>query len=600
MAARRPSPSVAAPEETASAPLVGRTRELDQFVAALSALEASGGRILLLDGEPGIGKTAVAEAFAQLARDRGVGVAWGRCWSGEGAPDLWPWSQVIRTCIRAAGEDGLAGLLGRHAAEVTALLDSLGRPSPGQPTVDSAAARFRLLNAIAHLLERSAERAPLVVILDDLHAADPQSLLLLEFLTQEQRHRRLLVVAAYRGPTADAGGPLSRAVLETLRQPENARLALGPLSAEECGALLEKRFQIAATAEVVAALHRHTGGNPFLLCACARGLADRRRPDTALRAEDAVGLPIPGEASEFLEQRLATLLPEERDLLRRFAATGEEFATESVSESAGGAVPARLLAALEGQRLLVRGQGAARFRFAHGMLRELLLSQVAPSGGLPMDAAITVEEAAARSLRPALPARPSVFRREGEVWTMSFAGRSARLRDSRGFAYIALLLRHPGVGVHVSELLRLAGASAEVSDGTIASELPPARAGLGDSGAVLDARAKAEYRGRMQELQAEIEEAHVFNDSGRVERAERELDLLTAELSAAVGLGGRDRRAGSSAEKARISVTRAIGRAIERIDAALPELARYLGQTIRTGTFCTYASDPSSPHQWEF
>jgi len=119
-----------------------------------------------------------------------------------------------------------------------------------------------------------------------------------------------------------------------------------------------------------------------------------------------------------------------------------------------------------------------------------------------------------------------------------------------------------------------------------------------DAGPVLDERAKAQYRQRLQELADDIEEAEAWGDPERAARARRETDLLTEELVRAVGLGGRDRRAASDAERARASVTKALRTAIRRIAEHDPELGRHLTVSVRTGAFCAYCPDPASSISW--
>jgi hypothetical protein len=125
------------------------------------------------------------------------------------------------------------------------------------------------------------------------------------------------------------------------------------------------------------------------------------------------------------------------------------------------------------------------------------------------------------------------------------------------------------------------------------------RAGTGDAGPALDSRAKAEYRSRLEDLRAEIEEAESFNDPERAARAREELDFIARELSAAVGLGGRDRAVSSAAERARVNVTRALRREIRRIADEDAHLGRELETTVRTGTFCAYEPDPRRPVVWD-
>jgi hypothetical protein len=118
-------------------------------------------------------------------------------------------------------------------------------------------------------------------------------------------------------------------------------------------------------------------------------------------------------------------------------------------------------------------------------------------------------------------------------------------------------------------------------------------------GALLDATAKAAYQARLTELGAELEAAEGGNDPARTARARAERDFLVAELARAVGLGGRDRRAASHAERARLNVTRAIRAAMANLARANPSLGRHLAATIRTGRYCSYTPDPRAPIAWK-
>jgi response regulator receiver domain-containing protein len=180
------------------------------------------------------------------------------------------------------------------------------------------------------------------------------------------------------------------------------------------------------------------------------------------------------------------------------------------------------------------------------------------------------------------------FRREGEFWTVAFEGAAFRLRDSKGLHYIAALLREPGRELHSLDLVG-SRASSEGASLYVGS----------DAGPILDPQAKAQYRARLDELEQELREAEQWNDSERAARAKEERELLAHELAAAVGLGGRDRKAASDSERARINVTRAIKAVLERIAEHCPALAKHFEATLRTGTFCSYVPDPRSPLRWE-
>jgi tetratricopeptide (TPR) repeat protein len=187
--------------------------------------------------------------------------------------------------------------------------------------------------------------------------------------------------------------------------------------------------------------------------------------------------------------------------------------------------------------------------------------------------------------------------REGEYWCVCFAGQTTRLRDSKGLRYVARLLADPGRELHVLDLAVTEHADAgddQPLDRGAASALHSS-----DSGEILDARARGAYRRRLADIDDDIAEARQLHDTSRVEQAMAERDFLARELSRAVGLGGRDRRAGAASERARASVTRAIRHAMARIRTHHPVLADHLDRTIRTGTYCVYLPDPRVPAEWE-
>ena len=186
---------------------------------------------------------------------------------------------------------------------------------------------------------------------------------------------------------------------------------------------------------------------------------------------------------------------------------------------------------------------------------------------------------------------------EGEYWAFHYEGDVARLRDSKGLRYLARLLRNPGQEVHALDFVVGDGRAGAGSGRAPEREL--SRASAGDAGAMLDPQAKAAYRRRLEDLRDELDEANYNHDVGRAARAQEEMGFLMAELSAAVGLGGRDRKAASDAERARQSVTRAIKGAIERLGEAHAALGDHLRSAVRTGIFSSYVPDPRAPITWE-
>lgn len=175
---------------------------------------------------------------------------------------------------------------------------------------------------------------------------------------------------------------------------------------------------------------------------------------------------------------------------------------------------------------------------------------------------------------------------EGAVWRVADGERVARVRDQVGLRHVARLVSRPGEPVHAVELA-LGG---DVEAGAAAAR--------GGTGPALDGRAKRQYRERLAAIEGELEEARGWGDAARERRLRAELDALAAELTRAVGLGGRDRAQGSPAERCRVRVTKAIQRAVTAVGAELPSLGAHLAASLRTGTLCVYAPAPGEAPAW--
>ena len=185
---------------------------------------------------------------------------------------------------------------------------------------------------------------------------------------------------------------------------------------------------------------------------------------------------------------------------------------------------------------------------------------------------------------------------EGDHISLGFDGRTVRLRDLKGLRYLARLLAEPGREFHALDLVT-------AEEGVSAAQPRPREPGQartqGDLGPALDERAKAAYRRRLDDIDEDIEEARSTSDHERATRAEVERDFLIRELARAVGIGGRDRPTGAAAERARVSVTRALRYALRRVREHHPGLGAHLDHAVRTGTYLAYDPDPQAPVRWE-
>jgi hypothetical protein len=390
--------------------LVGRDREAAELVAGLEDAIGGRGRLFLIAGEPGIGKTWLAEHLAGFATERGIRVLWGGCWEAGGAPPFWPWTQLLSALVEDRDEEILAAWLGAGAVQVAQLVpglsERLGRAAvPLVASQESEAARFYLCEAVADVFRRAASVEPLVLVLDDLHAADEASLLLLQFLARGLRGARLLVVGAYRDTRADRQPGVGEAVGELVR--EGQLLSLGGLGRDEVRGLIEVLSGVAPSEAQAAAVYERTEGNPLFVREVVRLLAT----EAAVERPGRGGMLIPGSVGAVIGRRLAPLSADAIRVLSAAAVVGREFdltllgpACQLPAEGVLGALSEAVALGVAEEPGAVGG-----YRFSHALIREVLYER------LP------------------LPARTQLHQRVGEA-----------IEDVYG----------PGSGEHLAELAR--------------------------------------------------------------------------------------------------------------------------------------------------
>ena len=337
--------------------LVGRRLATGALRAAVDAAVGGAGGVVLLAGEAGMGKTALASEAVTYAKSRGAAAVWGTCWEGDGAPGFWPWIQVMRAL--AADADGadeavLAGLTGVSAERV----GGLG---------DESAIRFRTYDLAATYLRSRAAQRPLVVALDDLHWADVSSLRLLVFLARQLHDAAALVIGMYRDVEVTAGDHPARPLLAELAgQAELIRLT--GLAADEVGQLIEKVCGEHPPTPLIQAVHDRTAGNPFFAQQIARLLAAQGVP---LDRAQVTG--VPPAVGDVLARRLARLPGKVVDLLAVASVVGRRFPVETVAAISG--VPAeaavRLLDSAVRAAVLEHDE-PGRLRFSHDLFRDVL------------------------------------------------------------------------------------------------------------------------------------------------------------------------------------------------------------------------------------
>jgi DNA-binding SARP family transcriptional activator/tetratricopeptide (TPR) repeat protein len=371
---------VAASARRSVTAFVGRERELELLGDALEDALAGRGRLVLIAGEPGIGKSRLTDELIGRARTRGARILVGRCWEAGGAPAYWPWVQALRAHVRETEPDALSAQVRTGAAQLAALLPELREllgdlPEPAAP--DSDGARFLLFDAVSSFVSAAAQARPLVLVLDDVHAADEPSLLLLRFVAREIAASRLLIVCAYRDVDPTVRDPLASTLAALVREPHATQVALGGLSERDVEEYLELTTGSQPARELVAALHAETDGNALFVAEVVSLL------DAEGRLDD-VDAPvrIPPGVRAVIGQRLARLAEPCRHLLDSASVLGREFDLQGLAALSGMA-GAELLDVLDGavaERVVVEvPRSPGRLRFGHALIRDTLYDELPPA-----------------------------------------------------------------------------------------------------------------------------------------------------------------------------------------------------------------------------
>ena len=382
-----PAPAEVHERATARGVFVGRTRELSALDDALGDALGGRGRVLLIAGEPGIGKSRLTDELAARARARDAQVLVGRCWEAGGAPAYWPWVQVLRTYVRDSERQSAATQLSAADGDhLVALLPELAELAPGRevPALDTDGARFRLFEAVGSLLRRAAKSQPLLVVLDDVHAADEPSLLLLRFVAREIAGSRLLIVGAYRDVDPTLSDPLTSALAELVREPHTSQIGLDGLSEADVSEYIELAAATRPPSELVAAIHAETEGNALFVAEVVRLLDAEGR-----LGEAGAALSIPPGVRAVIGQRLGRLSPDCRELLAAASVLGREFRLDVLAQLAGlerADMLDRLDEAASERAVVDVPRSPGRLRFGHALIRDTLYDDLAPARRLRMHA----------------------------------------------------------------------------------------------------------------------------------------------------------------------------------------------------------------------
>ena len=368
--------------EQAGAVFVGRQHELGTLLEGLDSAVAGRGRLILVAGEPGIGKSRLADELARTARERGVGVLWGRGWEDAGAPAYWPWVQALRAELRAESPDTIRGYLGSGAADVAQMLPELRDIVPGleSRTAGSETARFQLFDATTTFLRNAARERGILVVIDDLQAADTPSVLLLQFLASQLSDMRVLLVGTYRDVVLTPEHPLTSALAELVREPAVRVIQLRGLESDAVAEVIGATAGATPSDRLAAMVWRATNGNPLFIGEAIRLLEAEGRLDDAGDVSE-LRVAIPAGVHAVIARRIGYLGGPTVDALRLASALGPEFSLEALGRI-GDIAGDRLLdvtdEAIQAGLLLPVGGSRGRYRFSHDLVRETLYDELSP------------------------------------------------------------------------------------------------------------------------------------------------------------------------------------------------------------------------------
>jgi class 3 adenylate cyclase/tetratricopeptide (TPR) repeat protein len=369
-------------------PFVGRAGQMARLEHKLADVRAGRGALVMVVGEPGIGKTRTLEEFAANSRAHGALVLWGRCYEGEWAPPYRPFAEGITEYARAVDAEHLRRELAYGGPPLARLVPiireriaDLGEPAPLLPEEE----RFRLLDAVSQLLIAASARTPLVLVLDDLHWADRGTIAMLRHVARFIAHNRILVIGAYRDVELDRQHPLSDALAALRREAEYERINLKGLDSREVGELLQTVTDQDMPEGLVKVIDAETEGNPFFIREVLLHLIEEgkiSRQDGRWRSDLAIEeLGIPEGVRQVIGRRLSRLSDGANRVLAVASAFNGAFHFGIAAKVAGldeGAALKAVDAALDAQ-LIRPGAEADSYDFTHALIRHALYGEMNPS-----------------------------------------------------------------------------------------------------------------------------------------------------------------------------------------------------------------------------
>ena len=569
--------ALAEPAHRFRTPLAGRQREAAELRRGLEQARSGHGRLILVRGEAGVGKTRLCSELVREARSRGCLALAGGCYESEARHPFGPWLEILGSVARIVPEQALSEHLGEGAPEIAALSSALRHLFPELPPpveLPPEARRGYLFDCVGAFIERASDVQPLLFYLDDLHWADESTLLLLLDLSRKLASLPVLIVASYRDTDLGLGSPLTR-VVETLEKERLVeRMAIERLTEQSVGEILGTLGKVPAPEATTEAFYELTGGLPFFV----EVLFDHLLEENLLIDADGGwcsgaeprAVFVPDSVPWLVGRRLQRLSRECLNVLTGAAVLGRRFHAGVLAEMLSLGLDELRLALQEAARLgvieeeLAKRSDSMRFRFSHELVRETLLQVLTlPSRQeLHLLAANAIDVVTGGEHDTHLPSLAYHYHQAGAAADVARAARALSLAGERALAIAAYTEA-------VEELERAQSYTAD-SDGQSASllaRLGTARRGLGRWDEAIEdwAMALPLYRaGDAEAAETCLQLSSLLIERGRVDEAGRWLDAAL-QMQAEIDNGARARLVDS------LALTRSLAGRVEEASRLLSE-----------------------------
>jgi predicted ATPase/DNA-binding CsgD family transcriptional regulator len=362
--------------------IVGRQAELTLITRLLDAARHGTGCVIGISGEPGIGKTTLAEAAGDAAQKQGYTILWGQCHDGQYIPPYWPWKEPLKRLLSVfpspRGKSSLKGIR-EGLASIVSETNKMPRASKAMPRPMSYQTRLRILESATALIRTVSERRPLLLIMDNLHCADVPSLQLLEVVAREMQRQNVVIVGSYRDPVASSNAELRQLIGGLASQALFHPIALTGLDEAAISDYLKSMGIPEAPRVLAQTVLDRTEGNPLFVAEVTRLLKSKGLVNVATVEEIGVwAKEIPHKVRLAIQDQVRRLSPSCKDVVSAAALSGREFESWLLGQtipSTTGAIAQGLEEAVA-QGIAAESETPGVYKFTHALIQAVIVEEI--------------------------------------------------------------------------------------------------------------------------------------------------------------------------------------------------------------------------------